>query len=74
MHRAPAFSYQIVDKVGAGDAFYAYTAPCFAAGMPQDMMSFVGNAVGSLAVQIICNRGPVKQVDLVKFITRLIKF
>ncbi|MBF0253991.1 MAG: adenylyltransferase/cytidyltransferase family protein [Candidatus Omnitrophica bacterium] len=71
---APAFSYHIVDKVGAGDAFFAYTAPCFAAGVPQDLTAFIGNAVGSLAVQIMGNREPVKVVDLVKFMTRLLKF
>lgn len=72
-HETPAFSYRVIDAIGAGDAFFAFVAPCFASGMPQDLVSFVGNAVGSLAVQIICNREPVKHVDLVKFITRLLK-
>ncbi|MFH1318979.1 MAG: PfkB family carbohydrate kinase [Candidatus Omnitrophota bacterium] len=72
-HETPAFSYRVVDAIGAGDAFFAFVGPCFAAGIPQDLTSFVGNAVGSLAVQIICNREPVKFVDLVKFITRLLK-
>lgn len=72
-HETPAFSYHVVDKIGAGDAFFAFTAPCFAGGMSQDLISFIGNAVGSLAVQIVCNREPVKFVDLVKFITRLLK-
>ncbi len=69
----PAFSYRVVDAIGAGDAFFAYVSPCFAGGLPQDMISFVGNAVGSLAVQIICNREPVKLPDLSKFIMRLLK-
>ena len=72
-HETPAFSYRVIDVIGAGDAFFAFVAPCFAAGMPQDLVSFVGNAVGSLAVQIVCNREPVKFVDLIKFITRLLK-
>jgi len=72
-HVTPAFSYRVVDAIGAGDAFFAFIGPCFAAGMPQDLVSFVGNAVGSLAVQIICNREPVSFVHLVKFITRLLK-
>lgn len=69
----PAFSYRVVDAIGAGDAFFAFIAPCFAAGLPQDLVTFVGNAVGSLAVQIVCNREPVKLEDLIKFITRLLK-
>ncbi len=71
-HSAPAVAYQIVDKVGAGDAFFAYTAPLFACGVPPDLVSFIGNAVGSLAVQIVCNREPVRYADLMKFITRLL--
>jgi rfaE bifunctional protein nucleotidyltransferase chain/domain len=70
---APALAYQVVDAVGAGDAFFAFVAPCAAAGFPQDLISFIGNAVGSLAVQIVCNREPVSLVDLIKFITRLLK-
>ncbi len=72
-HETPAFAYRVVDAIGAGDAFFAFIAPCFSAGLPQDLVSFVGNAVGSLAVQIICNREPVKFVDLAKYITRLLK-
>ena len=72
-HEAPAFASRVVDAIGAGDAFFAYIAPCFAAKLPQEVVSFIGNAVGSLAVQIVCNREPVKSVDLIKFITRLLK-
>ncbi|MBF0570595.1 MAG: adenylyltransferase/cytidyltransferase family protein [Candidatus Omnitrophica bacterium] len=73
-HETPAFAYRVVDAIGAGDAFFAFVAPCFAGGMPQELVSFIGNAVGSLAVQIVCNREPVKNVDLMKFITRLLKY
>jgi rfaE bifunctional protein kinase chain/domain/rfaE bifunctional protein nucleotidyltransferase chain/domain len=72
-HETPAFSNSVVDAIGAGDAFFAFVAPCFAAGLPQDIVSFIGNAVGSLAVQIVCNREPVKLDALLKFITRLLK-
>lgn len=72
-HETPAFASRVVDPIGAGDAFFAFIAPCFAAGLPQEVVSLIGNAVGSLAVQIVCNREPVKSVDLIKFITRLLK-
>ena len=72
-HETPAFSNNVVDAIGAGDAFFAFIAPCFASGMSQDLVSFIGNAAGSLAVQIVCNREPVHSVDLIKFITRLLK-
>ncbi|MDD5593427.1 MAG: PfkB family carbohydrate kinase [Candidatus Margulisbacteria bacterium] len=72
-HESPALASRIVDRVGAGDAFFAYTAPCRAAGVPQDLLSFIGNAVGALKVQIVCNRSPVDVVDLKKYVTRLLK-
>lgn len=72
-HETPAFSYRVIDAVGAGDAFFAFVAPCYAGGVPQDLVSFIGNAVGSLAVQIVCNREPVNFEDLVNFIKRLLK-
>jgi sugar/nucleoside kinase (ribokinase family) len=72
-HETPAFSYRVIDAIGAGDALFAFVSPCLARGLPLDLTSFIGNAVGSLAVQIVCNREPVKLVDLVKFITRLLK-
>jgi hypothetical protein len=38
-----------------------------------DMVGFVGNAVGALAVRIICKRESVEPVPLYKFITALLK-
>lgn len=69
----PAFTTFGVDRIGAGDAFFAFTAPCFAVGMPPDLIGLIGNAVGALKLQIIGNREPVKRADLIKFLTRLLK-
>jgi bifunctional ADP-heptose synthase (sugar kinase/adenylyltransferase) len=69
----PAFATTVVDVVGAGDAFFAYTAPCFAMGMPTEMLSFIGNAVGALAVQIVGNKKPVEKHELLEFIHTIIK-
>ncbi|OGL73288.1 hypothetical protein A3E39_01200 [Candidatus Uhrbacteria bacterium RIFCSPHIGHO2_12_FULL_60_25] len=52
----PVLSQNVVDAVGAGDAFLAVTAPCAAAGMPMDLVGFIGNIVGSRAVMIVGNR------------------
>jgi rfaE bifunctional protein kinase chain/domain len=70
---APALATDVIDPIGAGDAFFAFTAPLVAIGVPQDLVVFIGNAVGALAVQIICNRDPVDVVDLKKFITTILK-
>jgi sugar/nucleoside kinase (ribokinase family) len=70
---APALATNVVDPVGAGDAFLAFTAPLVAMGVPRDLVLFIGNAVGALAVQIVCNREPVDLVDLKKFIATMLK-
>jgi len=69
----PVFSREIVDRVGAGDAYLSVTAPCVAAGYPMDFVGFIGNAVGALAVRIVGNRSPVEPVPLFKFVTALLR-
>jgi len=69
----PVFSSKIVDRIGAGDAYLSVTAPCVAAGMPMELVGFIGNAVGALAVRIVGNRSAVEPVSLKKFITALLK-
>lgn len=73
INRTPIFSTKVVDTIGAGDAFFAFTAPCFAGGLPLDMGSFIGNAVGALAVQIIGNKKPVEKHELLEFIHAILK-
>ncbi len=73
LHGAPALCTTVVDRVGAGDAFFAFVAPCFAGGLPPDVVSFVGNVAGALAAQIIGNREPVGVKKLFEFIQNLAK-
>ena len=72
-YEAPVLSQKIVDTTGAGDAFLAITAPCVAKGFPMDLVAFVGNAVGALAVGILGNRSSIEAESLFKFITALLK-
>lgn len=69
----PAFAAHVVDPVGAGDAFFAYAAPSFAAGLPVPLVPFIGNVAGSLATQIVGNREAVQLPDALKFMARLLK-
>ncbi len=69
---SPALASRIVDRVGAGDALFSFAAPCAARKMPLDLVSFVGNAAGALAVQIVCNREPVDVNRLFCFIRSLL--
>ncbi len=73
LNRTPVFSSKVVDTVGAGDAFFAFTAPCVARDFPLELASFIGNAVGALAVQIVCNKKPVEKYELLELIRALLK-
>ena len=69
----PVFSKQIVDRIGAGDAYFAVTSPCIFKKIPMDAVGFIGNAVGATKVLIIGNRLPVEPVPLFKYIVTLLK-
>lgn len=71
--RTPIFSTKVTDTVGAGDAFFAFAAPCLANGLPLDLVSFIGNAVGALAVQITGNKKPVEKYELLEFIHAMLR-
>ena len=73
INRTPIFSAEVVDTIGAGDAFFAYTAPCFAVGMPLDLVSFIGNVVGALAVQIVGNKKPVEKYEVMEYVHNLLR-
>jgi rfaE bifunctional protein nucleotidyltransferase chain/domain len=69
----PVFSSEVVDTTGAGDAFLALTAPCAALGADPEVIGFVGNAAGALAVRIVGNQRSIEPVPLFKFVTALLK-
>jgi len=71
--KVPALTSTIVDTVGAGDAFFAVTAPLVAAGVEMDLVGFLGNAVGALKVGIVGHRSSVEKIPLSKFLTALLK-
>lgn len=60
----PVFSAEVVDRMGAGDAYFAITGPGVAAGLPMDVVGFLGCLAGALAVQVVGNRSPVEPAAL----------
>jgi len=52
----PGDRVQVVDAVGAGDAFLSLTAPCVVLGAPMDVVGFVGNVAGAEAVATVGHR------------------
>jgi sugar/nucleoside kinase (ribokinase family) len=73
VRRVPAFTRQVVDTVGAGDAFLAVTSPIVAAGTNMEVAGFIGNAVGALKVGIVGHRQSVEKIPVKKYITTLLK-
>jgi rfaE bifunctional protein nucleotidyltransferase chain/domain len=69
----PVFSKEVVDRVGAGDAYLSITALAVARDFPNEEIGFIGNAVGALAVLIVGNRNSVEPLPLFRFINTLLK-
>lgn len=73
VHTIPAFAKNVIDTIGAGDAFLAVTAPLVAAGAPMSRVGFIGNVVGALKVEIVGHRCSIEKASLIKGITGLLK-
>jgi bifunctional ADP-heptose synthase (sugar kinase/adenylyltransferase) len=69
----PVLSREVVDTMGAGDAYLSVTSPCACMGFPPEIIGFVGNAVGALAVRIIGNKESVEPPALFKFLDSLLR-
>lgn len=69
----PALATKVVDRLGAGDAFLSLTALCAAQGAPQELLGFIGNAVGAQAVATVAHRTSVERAGLFKHIEALLK-
>ena len=64
----PAFATKVIDLIGAGDAFFSLSSLCFAMEMPMDLVSFFGNVIGALSVQIVGNKKAVEGYEIKEFI------
>ena len=71
--KIPALAYKVTDPIGAGDAFLAISAPCAAANFPIELVSFIGNVAGSIAVGIVGNKSAVERDELFRHISYLLE-
>jgi bifunctional ADP-heptose synthase (sugar kinase/adenylyltransferase) len=69
----PVFSKEVVDRIGAGDAYFSITAPCVYKNNPIEIVGFIGNAVGAMKVLIVGNRSSVEPAPLYKYVTTLLR-
>ncbi len=65
--RCPALTSSIVDTLGAGDAFFAITAPMAEHGSIEDLL-LIGNAAGALKAQILGHSASVTKPALIEYL------
>ena len=68
-HKSKAFTEKVVDTMGAGDAFFAVTAPMAKTGSIPDLLA-IGNAAGALKTQIVGHRASITKDKLIEFLQR----
>lgn len=73
IHVTPALAASVKDRVGAGDAVLAVTSLFVAQNAPSEIVGFVGNVVGSQAVNIMGNKSFIEKIPLIKHIVHLLK-
>lgn len=71
--KIPVFSKEVVDRIGAGDAYFSLTSPCVFKDNPMEEVGFIGNAAGAMKVLIVGNRSSIESVPLSKYIVTLLK-
>ena len=69
----PAFAYQSVDKVGAGDAMLAISALAIKQNLEPELVLFLGSIAASISVKSIGNKISVNIDELDKIIKFMLK-
>lgn len=70
----PPFETDVIDTVGAGDAFFSIAALAAARGMSNQTALFLGQLAGAQAVKIVGNTEPISKAKLLKSIVSLTNF
>ncbi|CCO23447.1 PfkB family carbohydrate kinase [Maridesulfovibrio hydrothermalis] len=71
--RIPSFNSNVVDRVGAGDALFSVSAMAACMGLHEELVGFLGNVAGALAVQIMGNDHSISKQAIRKYITATLK-
>ncbi|MBI4963453.1 MAG: adenylyltransferase/cytidyltransferase family protein [Desulfomonile tiedjei] len=69
----PSFAPNVVDRVGAGDAFFSLTSLAACQGLPNEVLGFLGTIAGSMAVGIVGNMKSIDKMSVIKYITSIMK-
>lgn len=70
----PAFVHKVVDKIGSGDAFFSVASLVASLGdVSPEIVAFLGNIAGGIAVGIVGNEKSVSKQAIMKNVTSLLK-
>jgi sugar/nucleoside kinase (ribokinase family) len=70
----PPLERDLVDTIGAGDAFFSVAALAAAKQLPVDLATFLGQLAGAQAVKIVGNATPISKPTLLKSGMALLNF
>ncbi len=71
IRECPAFTLNVKDTIGAGDAFFAVAGIFTAAGASVEVGTLMGNIGGALGANIVGNKDAVEKVNVLKFANTL---
>lgn len=71
--KSPAFTDNVLDATGAGDAYFAITASLLYSGCNPELIPFVGNVFAGLKTKIIGNKTSVSKAQLLKACAGILK-
>lgn len=69
----PAFAKRIVDRIGAGDTFLSLASMAAKLQAPPELICFIGNLAGGLAVEIIGNEKAIDRDGMSQFAASLLR-
>lgn len=71
IENCPAFTLNVKDTIGAGDAFFAAAGIFAASGAPTEICTFIGNIGGALGANIVGNKEAIEKVNVLKYASTL---
>lgn len=71
LYECPAFTLNVKDTIGAGDAFLSVAGLFMAVGAAVEIGTFAGNIAGALGANIVGNKESVEQVNVLKYASTL---
>lgn len=71
IRECPAFTLNVKDTIGAGDAFYAVAGIVSAVGADTEVSMVLGNVAGALGANIVGNKDAIEKVDVLKYTSTL---